>query len=161
MGPYKVKMQRKNITSHKQNSGFSLLEILLVLSLSLILSYFAYESLSNYYLDYRAKLTMQTIKNAINKARFLSKTRNEDIILTPKDNTLQLHNKFGEILYTWNLDLHKINLSFHGFIFRNSLVFMPKLKHMATAGTVLLETVNASYKICLNRVARSRDCYEN
>lgn len=151
-----------------KDSGFSLLELLLVMLLVSVIAVFGVPWTSHWFQDQVSWVMQHDIEQAIEHGIQKSLILGEPLRLVPlrdKDWSTgmaliqegDLANHQHPILYTWPWRTSASHVIWHGFLSDAYLRFTPDIGQAALNGYFLIENVNAhGVKIMVNRVGRVR-----
>ncbi|WP_131781648.1 pilus assembly FimT family protein [Legionella gresilensis] len=150
--------------------GFTLLELLIVISIVSLLLLFSIPNHQQLYEQNQLKIVSDKLKNAVQYGQTMTFVRNVILTLAPLDNqnwsqglVLFIDNKNhrpgkDKIIQIWQWPSHMIQVNWQGFQSSKYLIFSPNLKNASCNGHFLLKTQgNLSKKIIVNRFCYIHD----
>ncbi|MGQ3887445.1 pilus assembly FimT family protein [Legionella sp. CNM-1927-20] len=150
--------------------GFTLLELLIVISIISLLLLFSIPGQQQLYEQNQLKIVSNRLKSVVQYGRNMALARDVILALAPLNNqnwsqglVLFIDNKKHQpsqdkIIQIWQWASHSIHISWQGFQSTNYLLFSPNLKNASCNGHFLLVTKNnLPKKIILNRFCYVHD----
>ncbi|MFY7698289.1 MAG: GspH/FimT family protein [Legionella sp.] len=153
----------------KHKSGFTLLELLVVLVISLLVLFFSLATMRQFTEKNQVTSLIDQLKSAIYYARIQAVIIDKPLILRPLlsnnwskgamlfiDNASHLCRENCQILQLWQWNVSE-DISWHGFQSQNYLLFTPDVSSQAVNGYFEIIQKNQHYKLILNRFGRIRN----
>lgn len=147
--------------------GFTLLELLISLSILSIVCLFSLPFLSSFYQQNQLQVTQQEIQEAIRFAKTQAYLMQESLLLVPidsrddwssgmrllVDNPQHRYTPQARVLHEWHLRSANIHIHWQGFQSNRYLLFSENLRHHAVNGYFLIQINNGLMrKIVVNRL---------
>ena len=147
------------IRNKQTKNGFSLLELLLVLSLMVTIGLWSAPAWHSVYQSIRMHLMVSDIKTAIQCAKIQAMVYHQPIQLSPlvasndwsKGIAVRLND---HILQAWPWSVQGVSLTWHGFQSSSGLLFSSDSARNAVNGVFLIQSDHDKIKLVVNRLAR-------
>lgn len=155
----------------KPSAGFTLLELLLCLSLLGIIAFFSLPYTPSLYKQNQLQTVTAEIKSAIHTAKMQALVVGKTLALTPLpdaddwsegmllfvDNAKHQYTPHVKPLYEWHWKSAGTHVSWHGFQSKDYLLFATDLRSSTTNGYFVIKNAQQQAKLIINRVGRVRN----
>ena len=140
------------------NKGFTLLEMLAVLTLTAVLFSFAIPFSRSFFLFFQARLLSDQIKNMLRYARNTAVLKHKTLLLLPlTDNnwssgSVLVEAQSREILHQWDWHVTGWTVQWTGMQAHDYLRFSPNIRQAALSGHFDIGHEGQSLKLIINRI---------
>ena len=155
----------------KKDNGFTLIEVLLSLSIVATLLFFTLPFESFFYKKNQAQVIQSDIQSAVRYAKTHALAIGENVILTPLqgstdwslgmlmlvDNAKHGYTSNAQLIHEWHWKKSGVAVSWRGFQSKHYLLFAADPRQNSVNGSFLIKTgPNYTVKLLLNKLGRIR-----